>query len=101
MEFGMDWGAVAATPWVGLDSGYAHMLGVPTGGSLGHTQNGVWLGPDIGIDFVFGQRGVLPVTAGLATGDALVGVRGQVQGDRDVGVLGLWMALTLGLAISK
>ncbi|HEY5146070.1 MAG TPA: hypothetical protein VII82_04860, partial [Polyangiaceae bacterium] len=38
---------------------------------------------------------------GVSAGDAVVGVRGDVQGDSPVAVLGAWAALTLGVGISK
>jgi hypothetical protein len=101
LAWGVDWDWLYILPWTGVRGGYAHLEGVPAVGATGHVQDGPWLGPVVGLEFVIGPHGAVHATVALSAGAGLLGVRGQVDGGDNVDVLGAWSAVTLGIGFSK
>lgn len=97
----LGWAFEVALLWAGFRVGFARLEGQPIENVIGHVESGVWAGPQAGVDFVFWRRSLVHMMVGVSAGAALDGVRGDVQGDPSVLVLGGWAALTLGVGISK
>jgi hypothetical protein len=105
---GVGWGVDRSwafiMPWVGARAGGARLTGEPGLGAtttLGATQSGLWLGPEIGVAATLFPRAALHATVALSAGTLLLGVRGEVSGDRNVNVLGPWVALMVGVGLAK
>ena len=90
-------------PWVGAHSGLASLTGEPSAGSAisGGTESGALLGPEIGLAASLWPRAPVHATVALSAGVLLLGVRGKVVQDRDVSLLGPWVALAIGVGLSK
>jgi hypothetical protein len=101
LGWALDGSSVSVIPWVGMDGGYARLVGLPGPGATGHVEQGGWTGPDVGVDLVFFARETVHATIGFAAAAAVVGVRGSVAGDRGADVLGLSATLTIGVGFSK
>ena len=97
----LDIESVEAVPWIGLAAGYARITGEPGDNATGRVQSGIFAGPEAGVDFRLWPRALVHLSFGIAGGAVLRGVRGDVEGDRGVGVSGAWGTLTLGVGISK
>jgi hypothetical protein len=105
---GLGWGVrrewAFIMPWAGARAGVARLTGEPSLGATatsGETQSGPWLGPEIGALVTFFPRATVHVTVALSAGAILLGVRGEVVGERDVNVLGPWAALVVGVGLAK
>lgn len=105
---GLGWGVqrkhLFILPWVGARAGVARLMGEPSPRStitLGETQSGPWLSPEIGASLTLFPHAPVHVTVALSGGVMLLGVRGEVTGDRSVNTLGPWAAMVVGLGLSK
>ncbi len=87
--------------WVGAVAGFARVGGQPHPNAIGRVESGPWIGPEVGLDVALWPRAPVHATVGAAAGAALLGVKGNVDGDADVAVLGAWAALRLGFGISN
>jgi hypothetical protein len=87
--------------WAGARGGFARLEGQPIEHAVGHVESGGWAGPEAGVDVTVWPHALVHGIVGVSAGGALVGVRGDVQGEPAVAVLGGWAALTLGFGISK
>jgi hypothetical protein len=101
LGWALDFGVVSALLWAGGTLGFARIAGQPRAAATGNTQSGLLVGPEAGCDFVLWPRALAHMMLGLSGGGALIGVRGDVQGDRSVAVLGSWFALRMGVGISS
>ena len=89
-------------PWVGARAGFARLKGEPTATTtLGATQSGPWVGPEIGVAATLFPHAVVHPTVALSAGVLLLGVRGKVFGEQDVDVLGPWVGLMVGVGMAK
>lgn len=91
-------------PWVGARAGVARLTGEPSPDStttVGETQSGSCLGPEIGVSATLFPHAAAHAVVALSAGTMLLGVRGEVMGDRNVNVLGPWAALVVGVGLAK
>jgi hypothetical protein len=104
---GLGWGIernwVFIMPWAGARAGVASLTGEPGTGTttLGETQSGPWLGPEMGVSATLFPRAVVHATVALSTGVMLLGVRGEVASDSSVDALGPWVALVAAVGLTK
>jgi len=104
---GLGWGIerkwAFIMPWVGARAGVASLTGEPGPGSQasGRTQSGPCLGPELGASVTLFPHAPAHVTVTLSAGVMLLGVRGEVTGDRNVDVQGPWAALVVGVGATK
>jgi len=101
--FGLSpWGATFLRPalTLGLRGGYVRMNGIADGlAATGVRQQGAWLGPEAALQVsAWGRARVHPVL-GIAAGVHLLGVRGTVDGGRDVEAVGFWGGVSAALAV--
>lgn len=87
--------------WAGAVAGFARVGGQPHPNAIGRVESGPWIGPEVGLDVALWPRAPVHATVGAAAGAALLGVKGDVDRDADVAVLGAWAALRLGFGISS
>jgi hypothetical protein len=91
-------------PWLGARAGVARLAGEPSSSSTitsGETQTGPWLTPEVGISLTLFPHAPVHATLALSGGVMLLGVRGEVTGDRDVSILGPWAGVILGVGFTK
>ena len=103
---GLGWGVerkwAFIMPWVGARAGVARLAGESNSTTTsGATQSGLWLGPEVGVAATLFPHAAVHATMALSAGVLLLGVRGEVFGDRNVNVLGPWVALVVGVGITK
>lgn len=98
-------GASFGTAWlqprlsVGARAGYAWMNGVAgSAATTGDRQQGVWAGPELAVELSAWPRARVHPLLCLSVGAHIFGVRGTVNGGRDILATGLWSALSLGAA---
>jgi len=103
---GLGWGLqrkwAFVMPWVGARAGVARLTGEPSSEArttLGETQSGPWLGPELGALVALFPHAAVHAVVALSGGVALLGVRGEVTGDRNVNVWGPWIALVAGVGL--
>jgi hypothetical protein len=105
---GLGWGIerkhAFLMPWLGARGGGARLTGEPNPDAthtVGETQTGPWLGPEIGFAATLFPRAPVHAMMALSAGVVLVGVRGEVSGDRGVNFYGPWAALVVGVGLAK
>ena len=102
--------ALGLSPWggrflrpalsLGLRVGYARMNGIADGQTaIGARQQGAWLGPELALQVSAWPRARVHPIVGLAAGVHLLGVRGTVDGGRDVEAVGFWGGVSAALAV--
>jgi hypothetical protein len=85
---------------LGARAGYAWMSGVAgDGATTGTRQQGAWVGPELAVELSAWSRARVHPVLSLAVGAHVVGVRGTVDGGRDVMATALWSGLSLGAAV--
>ena len=85
---------------LGARAGYAWMNGVPRdSATMGTRQGGAWVGPELVVELSAWPRARVHPMLSLSVGAHLVGVKGTVNGGRDVMATALWSALSLGVAV--
>jgi hypothetical protein len=99
-------GACLCAAWLrprmslGARAGYVWMSGVAgDGATTGTRQEGAWLGPELAVELSAWPRARVHPVFALSVGAHLVGVRGTVDGGRDVMATALWGGLSLGVAV--
>jgi hypothetical protein len=104
---GLGWGIerrrAFVLPWLGARGGVARLTGQPSPDAVdtvGQTQTGPWLGPEVGMAVTFFPHAPVHATIALSAGAALLGVRGEVAGDRAVALRGTWAALAVGVGLA-
>jgi hypothetical protein len=99
---GVSLGAGAFRPRLSLGAraGYVWMSGVAGASTTtGSREEGAWAGPELAVDLsAWSHARVHPVLS-LSVGAHVVGVRGTVNGGRDVTATSAWGGLSLGAAI--
>ena len=85
---------------VGLRGGYLWMNGIADGSTAtGARQHGVWLGPEVVLQVSAWPGARVHPVLGVAAGAHLLGVRGTVNGGRDVEAVGIWGGVSAALAV--
>jgi hypothetical protein len=85
---------------LGARAGYAWMNGVPgDSATSGTRQGGAWVGPELVVELSAWPRARVHPVLSLAVGAHILGVRGTVDGGRDVKATALWSGLSLGAAV--
>ena len=85
---------------LGLRGGYVRMNGIADGQTAtGARQQGAWLGPELALQVSAWPRARVHPIIGLAVGAHLLGVRGTVEGGRDVEAVGFWGGVSAALAV--
>ena len=85
---------------LGARAGYAWMSGVAAdSASIGTLQQGAWLGPELAFELAAWARARVHPVLSLAVGAHVIGVKGTVEGGRDVRATALWSGLSLGAAV--
>lgn len=85
---------------VGVRGGYLWMNGIADGtAATASRQRGVWLGPEVVLQVGLWPRARVYPIVGLAAGWHLVGVRGTVDGGRDVEAVGPWAGISAAVAV--
>jgi hypothetical protein len=105
---GLGWGLprtwAVILPWAGVRAEAGRLRG-ETSPSLtttaSETQSGPCLGPEIGVLVSFFPRAPVHATVAFSAGATLLGVRGEVTGDRNVDLLGPWTTLSIGVGFAK
>ena len=93
-------GSLRPSVSLGARVGYAWMNGVAAdGATTGTRQQGAWLGPELAVELSAWPRARVHPLLSLAVGAHVVGVRGTVNGGRDVKATSLWSGLSLGVAV--
>lgn len=93
-------GSIRSSVSLGARAGYAWMSGVAANGATtGYRQQGAWLGPELAFEFSPWPRARVHPLLSLSAGAHILGVRGTVNGGRDVMVTGVWSAISLGAAV--
>lgn len=96
------WGGTFLRPALslGLRGGYVRMNGIADGQTAtGARQQGAWLGPELALQVSAWPRARVHPIVGIATGVHLLGVRGTVDGGRDVQAVGFWSGVSVALAV--
>ena len=84
----------------GLRAGYVWMNGTAAGtAAISSHQQGLWLGPELQLQVSAWARARIHPVLGVSAGAYLVGVRGTIDGDRDVEAVRFWAGITAGLAL--
>jgi hypothetical protein len=98
-------GASFGTAWlqprlsVGARAGYAWMNGVAgSAATTGERQQGVWAGPELALELSAWPRARVHPLLCLSVGAHIFGVRGTVNGGRDILASGLWSDFSIGAA---
>ena len=103
--------ALGLSPWsggsllrpalsLGLRGGYVRMNGIANGQTaIGTRQQGAWLGPELALQVSAWHRARVHPILGLAAGVHLLGVRGTVEGGRDVEAVGFWGGVSAAVAV--
>jgi hypothetical protein len=85
---------------LGLRGGYVRMNGIADGTAAAAShQQGAWLGPELALQLSAWARARVHPVLGLAVGTHLLGVRGTVDGGRDVEAVGLWGAVSAAVTV--
>jgi hypothetical protein len=85
---------------VGARVGYAWMSGVSaSGATIGGREQGVWAGPELLVELSAWPRARVHPLLSLSLGASVLGVRGTVNGARDVDLTGVWSSLSVGVAL--
>ena len=85
---------------VGLRGGYVWMSGIADGtAAAGSRQQGVWLGPEVGLHVSVWPRARVHPVLGITAGAHVVGVRGTVAEGRDVEAVGFWGGVNAAVAV--
>lgn len=85
---------------LGLRGGYVRMNGIADGQTAtAARQQGAWLGPELALQVSAWPRARVHPIVGVAAGAHLLGVRGTVEGGRDVQAVGLWGGVNAALSI--
>jgi hypothetical protein len=85
---------------VGVRAGYAWLNGVAaSAATTGGREAGVWAGPELGFELSAWPRARIHPLLSLSLGAHVLGVRGTVNGGRDIRATGLWSGLSLGAAV--
>jgi hypothetical protein len=85
---------------LGLRGGYVRMNGIADGQTATAAyQQGAWLGPELVLQVSAWPRARVHPIVGLSAGAHLLGVRGTVQGGRDVEAAGFWGGVTAAVAV--
>jgi len=85
---------------LGLRAGYVRMNGISDGrAATSSLQQGLWLGPEVALQITALARTRVHPVLGLSAGAHLVGVRGTVDGGRDVEAVGLWGGISAAVAV--
>jgi len=85
---------------LGVRGGYVRMNGIADGQTAtGLRQQGAWLGPELALQVSAWPRARVHPIVGLAAGAHLLGVRGTVDGGRDVEAVGFWGGVSAALAV--
>jgi hypothetical protein len=85
---------------VGLRGGYVWMNGIAdAGAATSARQDGAWLGPEVALQVSIWPSARIHPILGLAAGAHLVGVRGTVEGGRDVEAVGIWGGVNAAVAV--
>jgi len=85
---------------LGLRGGYVRMNGIADDqNATAARQQGAWLGPELALQVSVWPRGRVHPIVGLAVGTHLLGVRGTVDGGRDVEAVGFWGGVSAALAV--
>ena len=99
-------GACLCATWLrpsmslGARAGYAWMSGVAGDGvTTGTRHEGAWVGPELAVELSGWPRARVHPVLALSVGAHVVGVRGTVEGGRDVMATALWGGLSLGVAV--
>ena len=93
-------GSLRPSVSLGARLGYAWMNGVPgDGATSGTRQAGVWAGPELAVELSAWPRARVHPVLSLAVGAHVAGVRGTVDGGRDVRATAIWSGLSLGAAV--
>jgi hypothetical protein len=84
----------------GARAGYAWMSGVAaSAATTGDHQQGVWAGPELALELSAWPRAHVHPLLAFSVGAHIFGVRGTVNGGRDIMATGLWSALSIGAAV--
>jgi hypothetical protein len=93
-------GSLRPSMSLGARAGYAWMSGVAAGqATIGTRQQGAWVGPELAVELSAWPRARVHPVLALSVGAHVVGVRGAVEGERDVMATALWGGLSLGAAV--
>jgi hypothetical protein len=85
---------------LGARGGYAWMSGVATSArTTGQREDGAWGGPELAIECSAWPRAHVQPLLSLSVGAHILGVRGTVNGGRDVMATGFWGGLSVGAAV--
>jgi hypothetical protein len=85
---------------VGARAGYAWMSGVAgSAATTGGREAGVWAGPEIAFELSAWPRARIHPWLSFSLGAHVLGVRGTVNGGRDIRATGIWSGLSLGAAV--
>ncbi len=85
---------------LGARAGYAWMSGVARGAATtGHREEGAWVGPELTVELSAWPRARVHPLLSLSVGAHILGVRGTVNGGRDVMATDVWSALSLGAEV--
>jgi hypothetical protein len=69
------------------------------GAATSARQDGAWLGPEVALQVSIWPSARIHPILGLAAGAHLVGVRGTVEGGRDVEAVGIWGGVNAAVAV--
>ncbi|HEV3191585.1 MAG TPA: hypothetical protein VGY54_13845 [Polyangiaceae bacterium] len=100
--FGASFGEASLQPRVsaGARGGYAWMSGVArNSATTGHREEGAWFGPELTVELSAWPRARVHPLLAVSVGAHILGVRGTVNGGRDVMATELWSGLSLGAAV--
>jgi hypothetical protein len=100
--FGASFGSAWLQPRlsVGARAGYAWMSGVADStATTGDHQQGVWAGPELALELSAWPHAHVHPLLSFSVGAHVLGVRGTVNGGRDIMATGLWSGLSLGVAV--
>ena len=99
---GLSFGSAWLQPRLSLGArvGYAWMSGVSaSGATTGGREQGSWAGPELLVELAAWSRARIHPLLSLSLGADVLGVRGTVNGARDVKVTGVWGSLSVGVAL--
>jgi hypothetical protein len=85
---------------VGARAGYAWMSGVAgSAATTGDREQGVWAGPELAVELSAWPRAHVHPILSFSVGAHIFGVRGTVNGGRDIMATGVWSGLSVGAAV--
>jgi hypothetical protein len=85
---------------IGARAGYAWMSGVAgDAATSGGRQQAAWAGPELSLEVAAWPHARVHPLLSFSVGAHIFGVRGTVNGGRDIKATGLWSGLSLGAAV--